>query len=613
MKTETIRNREIILWRLAAGACLVLLGFAASCARTADNRWQGGQPAAVSAGGTVVVSEGSDPYRTLAERIAREEKIELLDDIARALEGRPRYVILVAAPENLTEQKLVDIGGLFLRDDYFPGFGIISGSTIEHAEHLWERRGPKASGGAYLGGDVEEGQAFEEPAIFRIGGDSPERTELTRETLTDSLARAGFFYWSRHVTENKWFWNSTSESFGEDDKLFGADLPELDSPVIYTPSCGSFQPWTTDSIALAFVDRGAAAYLGHVRSPCTNAFLLRRGFSVPGILTWREFPLSIAAQIENRMTARAVFRTPMFFMLGDPRLYLSEERPYRIDLDASAGKDRRRIRGWSGNTGVLAVKIAGGAGYGFVEIRGLSAAADDDLFYNYRVQSMGLGADKFVLFLHDGGDFEMELSRQAPPLWKAADTVLDVLDYSWTVISPVQGPFAFLHLAVFLAVLFWKTLRRKHALGEYRTVVLLGLTYSMLRSLYVLLRIDDYSVSANIAEWSAADLTLGFLGSFACAAGGLTVMRDAGGAIAQAAGLLLAVLPQLFLTAFYFISITFTNAFYMSNSATPLGIWNYRAFWLPFLALAVEAGLVTGLHRLANRPPAGSPRAAVQG
>lgn len=557
-------------------------------------------PAWESAGGTVVVAERSDPYYGLAEWIVSEEGIGLAEDVGRALEGDPLFILLVASPDRLTEQRLLGISRAFRERDVFPGLGIITGGTLDLAEALWKRGKTRPAGPAFLGGDSEQGQSVAEPSIISLDGESPERLALTKESLIDNLARSGFFYWTRHVAEKSWFWNTESESFGEGDRLRAADLPEMDSAMIFTPSCGSFQPWVSDSIALAFTDRGAAAYLGNMRSPFSNAFLMRRGASVPGPLTWKEFPLGIAGQIVNRATAKAVLDEPLFFMLGDPRLYVSEDRPYRIDSDTADGGSRA-IRGRSEESGVLAMKVDGGAGYDFLAVKGVSAASADDLFYNYRLQFMDLGADKYVLFFHQGGSFELELRRQAPPLWRMADAVIDALDFSWVAIGNVNGPFAFLPLMLFLAVLLWKTLRRRRPVGRYAGIFLFSLLLAGLRAGYVLLRMDEYSIAATVADWSAADIGLGFLGVFASTAGGLMVMRDARRFPVLAAGLILAVLPEFFLTAFYFGVITVTNLAYKLNPSTGYWVWNYTSFWLTFAVLVAEDTMVVLVHRLSRR------------
>ena len=50
--------------------------------------------------------------------------------------------------------------------------------------------------------------------------------------------------------------------------------------------------------------------------------------------------------------------------------------------------------------GVLPVKIENGARYEYLKIVGVASAADDDLFYNNNLQTLNLGADKYILFFH---------------------------------------------------------------------------------------------------------------------------------------------------------------------------------------------------------------------
>ena len=95
---------------------------------------------------TIVVSQSSDPYYGLAQKIAEAETLALVEEFAEALEYNPRYIILVASPQNLSGEGLLDIGRLFKNSDYYPGLGIITGSTIEKAEQLWARRGSVQSG-----------------------------------------------------------------------------------------------------------------------------------------------------------------------------------------------------------------------------------------------------------------------------------------------------------------------------------------------------------------------------------------------------------------------------------------------------------------------------------
>ena len=548
----------------------------------------------------VIVSERSDPYYRLAEQIARSDSLPLVHSLDEAVKSNPRFMILVASPKNLDEARLLSIGEMFKRLDDYPALGIITGSTIAHAEQLWLRRHTVGAGGYYLGGDTEKGLLIDAPVLLDISADAGEESELNKDNLTGILQQAAYFYWARHVTETKWFWNSESEDYGEEDNLYAEDLSNLPAVVIYTPSCGSFQPWVEDSIALGFVDKGAAAYAGHVHSPISNAFLMRNGVSVPGIYTWEEFPLGIMVQIQNKMSARAIHHTPLFFMLGDPRIYLFMDRPYQVISDVAAENGRREITGISDSQGVLAVKIEDGAGYKFLRINGVAAASEGDIFYNNHLQELSLGADKYILFFHNGGEFEISLYQTPPFGWVLFDALRDALDYSWVVIGVIYSPIALVFLAVLAALLLIKTICQKIAIKDYRFIFLMGFGFAVLRLVYLLLRVDAYSVSATVADYTLFKLNLGLTGMFASTSAGLILLRDSRKVIVKVMGLLVAVFPQFLLTAFYFVNITLTNMILITNNPVPYQLWNYSAFWLPLIVLVLESAFILILTRLSQ-------------
>lgn len=545
---------------------------------------------------TVVVSAQSDPYYSLAQKIAREENLRIVEEISDVLQFYPRYVILVASPQNLSEEKLLSIGRFFKESDYYPALGIISGSSIEKAEQLWLRRELAQEGNNYLGSDVEKGQSVEEPTLFILNEGSSESMTLNKNNLINTLKQADYFYWARHVTETKWFWNTESKDFGENDKLYAKDLPELKPVVIYTPSCGSFQPWVDDSIALGFIDQGAAAYIGHIQTPSSsNAFILRDGLSVPGIYTWKDFPLGIMAQVQNKMTVKVGSTTPLFFMLGDPRVYLSKDKPYQIDVDEIDINGKRIIVGKSSKTGILAVKIDNGAEYEY-STTATTRASDKDLFYNNELQMLNLGGDKYILFPHSGGDFKIELYKKAPVLWSLTDPLLDSLDYSWVAVGVVNSGLALVMLVIFAVVLLIKVVRQKKPVKNYQKIFMAGFLLASLRLIYLLLRIDHCSISATAADYNATKILLGFVGIFASTTGGLMIMKDAKKIIIKITGLLLAVMPHFLFTGFYFGFITLTNVLLKAQSSANMWLWNYNAFWLPFITLVFEAIIICAVY-----------------
>jgi len=556
---------------------------------------------------TIVVSRASDPYFSLAQKIAAADHLDIVDEFAAALEASPTYVILVASPDNLSAETLLDIGRAMKRSGLYPGTGIITASTLEKAEQLWARAELAQEGDNYLGGDVEVTQQVFEPTLFPISDGPNQPVPLTKATLIEALKQAGYFYWARHVGQVTWFWNSESPDWGEDDELRAHEIPPLGPVAIYTPSCGSLRPWLEDSISLGFIDQGAAAYIGNANSPFHTAAILRHGLAVPGITSWQEFPLSLVAQIENKADVKAYFRLPQMFMLGDPRLYLSSEQPYQIVSDQLADERTRLIDGTSSHQGILALKIENGSQYDFVTVRGLTSAGEHDLFHNNRLQTLNLGAGKYMLFPHKGGDFRIVLAPKPPLGWTVADALVDAFDYSWVVmwldVKVVNAPFLYvLSLVIFAAILFVMLVRRKRPIAEYRAIFAIGALFALLRVIYPLVRFDDYSVSANLIDLSAYSMVFGYIGVFANVVGGLMIMKDAKKVAGKLVGLAFTVFPQFVLAAFYLAFITFMNAVPQLTRTTAPWLWNYYAFWLALTALLLEAALIAALYRLFVSP-----------
>jgi hypothetical protein len=356
-----------------------------------------------------------------------------------------------------------------------------------------------------------------------------------------------------------------------------------------------------DSIALAFVDKGAAAYLGYVNSPHTTAFM-RRGLSVPGPTSWQGFPLGIIAQVQNKVANRVIFTTPQFFMLGDPRIYLSQDKPYRIVSETLSAGGRRVVQGESSVEGVLAVKIDGAARYHYLKITGVTSVSEGDLFYNSKAQTLNLGADKYILFAHQGGDFQIELSTNAPLAWPLADALVDVMDNSWVVLwldsySDSNPQIHVLSLIIFIGIVLFKLLKRRKPISAYRDILVIALVIALLRLAYFMLRLDSFTVSANVVTYSAQDILTGFLGVFASVAGGLMVMKDGKGIRIKTLGLVFSVLRQFFLVGFTFAFVTLLNNVTPMSKMTAPGLLNYNTAWLASIALLIEAAIVIVAYR----------------
>ncbi len=587
---------------------VLLLGAALTWPRPAP------QPTQPSSAETVVVAAPTDPYFSLAQRIAQAENLPLVDEFSAVWQFHPRFVILVAAPGNLTIANLASIGAAFASHGDYPALGIISGSTRVAAEQLWERRTLVQAGTSFIGGDVDVLQQVFEPTLFDISGGSPAQAALTQSALVAALSQADYFYWTRHSGGRTWFWNDGAADWGADDELTAAEIPPLRPGVIYSLTCSIFRPWLPDSMALGFIDQGAAAFLGFTNSPHTASFS-KIGLFAPGLTTWEGFPLGIVAQVQNKSATRMIYSSPELFMFGDPRIHMLAERPYQILSDQTAADGSRVIQGYSDTDGVLAVKIDGAAGFPFVTVAGQTALSENDLFYNSRAQTLNLGPDKYLLLLHPGGSFQIELSPQIPWGWVPADTVLDALDYAWVVlwtnVYADSNPYIYaLSIPLFIGLLLFKTVRQKQPAREYLGILVIAALLALLRLGYYWLRLNDYTVSVNVLDDSAAGLAVGFGGVFASVAGGLWLFKDSPRIVVRLLGLLWAVARQFWMAGFYLGFLTLLNNLPQVTKMTAAGVWNYTVVWLAVIPLVVEAALILAAYRLlttSRRRPASAP------
>ena len=550
---------------------------------------------------TVVVSAPSDPYFRFAQRIAQEEKLRIVEEFTDVLQFHPKFIILVVSPSNLTVEKLARIGNIFKSQDYYPALGIISGSTLDTAEQLWERRNSAQAGNNFLGGDVDILQLVYEPTIFNIGDGANTKIALNKNSLIETLKQADYFYWTRHSGGRTWFWNEGSENWGKNDELFSNDIPQLKPVVIYSPTCSIFRPWLKDSIALGFIDKGAAAFLGFTNSPHTASFS-KYGMFVPGLTSWDEFPLGLVAQVQNKIAVKMIYHSPQLFMFGDPRIHLSKDRPYQIISDQIAKNGKRLIEGYSEKTGVLAVKIDNATDYDFLSVKGLTSLSEKDIFHNRLVQTLDLGTDKYLLMLHRGGNFQIELSRQIPFGWVFADALVDALDYSWVVLwvnvyADANPDIYILSLPIFVGILLFKTFLQKKSLRDYQKILIFAFLLALFRLGYCLLRLDEYTVSTNLLDYTANDLVVGYTGVFSSLAGGLILMKDGQKIVVKFLGLLFAVARQFWMAGFYLAFLTFFNHVPQITNMTAAGVWNYSVFWLSFIPLVVEIVIILSANR----------------
>ena len=82
---------------------------------------------------TVLLCDPADTYYPLCKEISKNNSIFIKHTFSEAVENRPHTIIYIASPDFLNEEKLFTIARYFKTEDYYPGFGIITGSTIKKA------------------------------------------------------------------------------------------------------------------------------------------------------------------------------------------------------------------------------------------------------------------------------------------------------------------------------------------------------------------------------------------------------------------------------------------------------------------------------------------------
>ncbi len=533
----------------------------------------------------VVLANQNDPYFPLAEEIAETETCPLIESLDVMDDLNPQFIIHVASPENLDKQNLLNFSQYFKDRNWYPALGIITGSSIENARNLWLRKDSVRAENIYAATDNDKQSQIKGAWLFNLGTKPCKKETLDKTSLINTLNNADYFYWARHVAWSGWFWNSENKS--KDTFLGPNDLPDLGPVVIHTPSCNSVLPARKGNIGLGFVDKGAAAYIGHLFTPAPNGSVFIGGFKNPaGIYTWKEFPLGIMTQIQNKNTMQFASNRPYLFMLGDPRIGLHLEKSYSIKTD-TIRENIRTIEGSSDISGVLPVKIEEGSQYHYLKIKGLSTISDNDFFCNTRLQSLNLGQDKYILFIHHGGEFEIELMEHVPPFREVTDMIQDALEYAWIVLGVKQGSFSLILFSILLWIIVIRGIQKKN-MSQYTSHFIFGAIAASLYTLYILFNQDKQDVSSYITSYNSLQLCFGFLGTFATLTGGQILIWDSKKWISKTFGWILCVLPQLLITGFYMLIITMFNFGIQKQIPDGVPLWNYHPVIMLLIVLFLE-------------------------
>ncbi|MBN1821782.1 MAG: hypothetical protein JW833_13765 [Prolixibacteraceae bacterium] len=540
----------------------------------------------------LLVSDSNDAYFPLAREISISENAPLVASIDEINNFSPKFIIYVAEPKNISEENLLSISKNFKNSQNYPALGIITGKTIGSARKLYERRLLAKKGNNFIATDIDYSADFREGVIFDVSSLPAKKIPLNRENLLQALKKADYFYWARHVSYDGWFWNYKKYGF-----LHSRELPELKPVVIHTPSCNSVLPSKEDNIALEFIEKGAAAYIGHLFTPVTNAgtFIGHLQF-LPGEYSWNEFPIGIMAQIQNVASIRASSYLPFMFILGDPRIYLTSNKPYTVIEDTIYG-DKRKIICTSDIKGILPMKICNGASYSYVKIKGLSEISDNDCFQNTKIQSLNLQSDKYLLFILNGGTVEINLYKYPPFLWSFYDAITDAFDISWITKGLTRSYISVLFFFIFSIIIFFR-IKRGKTIKSYLPEILFAIIFASFQLIFVSLRMHSISVSSYVFNIKIFKLLLGFIGASSLVACGLILIDNSKKNFTRFVGIMLCVLPQLLLTVFLFAVVTVRNYYFQSNFN--INLWNWNSVFSPFIVMLIEL-LIVGTFLVLKR------------
>jgi hypothetical protein len=522
----------------------------------------------------VVLASPEDPFYALADEIAAAEGAEVVESLQEALALEPEFLLWVVSPSELSDRMLVDFGLELGARDSVVSVGIISGSTMEQAHQLWERRSD-VQGRLVVAANAANPSGHIRSSILVFGPGGAAAHPLTMADLRRYLQRADYLTFTGHGGRR-------DLRLDEETSLGPTDVPELSSVVVATASCNTFRIWEEESIALAFVDRGAAAYVGFAYSP-NEGYLLGEFFGVPLRYTWPQFPVGHAVQLQSRGTVKGFASFPYYYLLGDPRIALQSEPPYQRAADREDG-DARFLSYSGAPSGFIPLRIPGGARYEFVEIPGVTSSWEHDLFYNARLEMGDVGDDKLVLFQHGGGDFTVVLREKAPWSWVVSDVLSDSMDHTLLYLPQAGGDL----LAIFLGVLAWLPIMRvvrRSSRAKQRLLASLGagLVLACLHGAYVWARLDDVTITSKYVEFSAWSL----LGTLLVTGAGAFVFLSARSWRGKGLALVVGTLPTWAAMCFSLALVAMVNIL-VFRPELGTGAYNYALGLLPLGALVVQ-------------------------
>jgi hypothetical protein len=530
----------------------------------------------------LILAEPRDPYYVLAEEIAQRERpareslahesLAIVHTLDEVLELGPRFLLWIVSPSYLSDQVLVDFGLAMRGRPQTISLGIISGSTIDDARELW-LRAQQVKGDVVVAANAENPSGHIEAGLHTFSGGHVSTSPLTKANFLNALQDAGYLTFTGHGGDS-------FLGLDKDTTVRPADIGSLPPVVVATGSCNTFRPWEKDSIALAFAGQGSAAYAGFAYSP-NEGYLIGEFDGLPFRYTWADFPIGHVVQVQNHGTLQGFAQFPYYYLLGDPRIALQGDAPYHL-VESHSSADSLVLSYDSAPSGLIPVRVPGGARYSFVEIPGVSAAWQWDPFYNARLQMEDIGGDKYVLFEHRGGDFALRLRASPPLLWLAGDLLVDALDTT-LLYQRHSDLFACIVAGLVWLGIGWLFWRKRADARVLLPSAATGVGTAALYCLYAFIRLDRLSVTSKLVEFSP----LAVVGTLLLASCGAFLTLRAQSRRGKVVGAVVASLGALAPVVFALGIIAISNLAFV-RPELGVGLWNYALGLQPMIALGFE-------------------------
>jgi len=536
------------------------------------------------AGGLVILAGAGEKYNALAQEIADSEHAPLTSSWNDALANSPDVVLWVVSPEDLSDEAIIAAGHALKNQSMLPAVGLISGKTIESARALWLR-----------GRQIRTDWEIELPDVFIAANgvhptagtsdprltvfsasEPPEGKSMDLGTLKDALQQSEYLTFTGHGGDSYL-------RIDPQTKLETGNLPEQTSPVIESTSCQTMRPWSGDSIALDFAEHGTAVYGGFAYSPLAG-YMIGELRDMPSRYSWPDFTVGDITAFQNHAALQGFADFPFFFLLGDPRISLTNQAPYEAG-DYQGSENARTYTFRNAPAGMIPVRIRDGGDFRYVEVTGVADTADGDPFFNSRLQAASRNGEKFVLFNHKGGDFTIELHKYPPIYWWPVRLLTASFDYV-ALFSPLnEGNWIMVFCGLIsTGIAFLRRLhikRQNRVLPGFLKPVLAGFGFTLMLGIYQIQRLPVTTINTKTMAFDPVWLA----GVFLLLVSGQYLYAMAQKWPARALALLIGTLPMLLPGLVSLMIIGVTNLLILQRIGSP--VYNLHTAAQPLIAAAI--------------------------